>query len=114
VPSLYRTKIQVHNVPFNYATLNKELIQRDAILMPDPAGDERAKYKSNNKTLQAWALGIPVVKVPEDLDRFETREAREAEGKLRRKEIEEKWDVRYSVDEYRKLIEQITKEKASI
>lgn len=113
VPAIYRNKIRVDNVPFNYATLNKEIIERDAILMPDPSGDERAKYKSNNKTLQAWALGMPVIKVPEDLDVFETGEARRNEGQKRRKEIEEKWDVRFSVDDYRQLIETLKKERTA-
>lgn len=107
----YRGKININNVLFNYATVNKEMIKYDAILLPDPIGDERGKYKSNNKTLQAWSLGMPVIKVPDDLDRLATKESRVKEGLEKRKEIEDKWDVKLSVDEYRTLINEIKAKK---
>lgn len=110
-PLMYRNRIKITNIPFNYSTINKEMVKYDAILLPDPHGDEKGKFKSNNKTLQAWALGMPVIKVPEDLDKFATAEARKEEGLARRKEIEEKWDVKYSVDEYKVLIDEIKREK---
>jgi hypothetical protein len=110
-PLMYRGKIKIHNVAFNYESLNREMIKYDAILLPDPYGDERAKYKSNNKTLQAWALGMPVIKVPEDLDRLASKEARMKESQMRLQEIKDKWDVRYSVDEYKALIEEIKARK---
>ena len=113
-PLAYKGRIKIINVPYTYATINKELIKCDALLMPDPVGDERAKYKSNNKTLQAWSLGLPVVKLPPDLDKFKTMEARRTEGQMRRKEIEDKWDCKYSVDEYRAIIEQVRQKKASM
>ena len=107
----YRGKLAVNNVPFNYPTLNKELIKADAILLPDPVGDERAKYKSNNKTLQGWALAMPVVKTADDLERLLSKEARETEGKRNRKEVEDKWDVKYSVKNYKDLFEEIRAKK---
>jgi len=110
-PMSYRNQIRITNVAYSYATANKEMIKYDAVLMPQPTGDERGKYKSNNKTLQAWALGMPVIKVPDDIDKFMTMEARKEEGQQRRKEIEEKWDVKYSVSEYQELIKQIKIEK---
>lgn len=109
-PSLmYKGRLKLKNIPYNYETLNKELIKYDAVLMTDPVGDERAKYKSNNKTLQAWSLGMPVIKVPADLDAMRSPEARKAEGMRVRKEIEEKFDVKYSVKEYQQIIEILTK-----
>ena len=69
------------------------------------------EYKSNNKTLQAWSLGMPVIKVPEDIDRLLTKEARETEGRNNRKEVEEKYDVKYSVEDYKRIIEEIKKRK---
>jgi hypothetical protein len=111
IPMIYRTKIIINNVPYNYATLNKELIKYDAVIMPDPTGDEKSKYKSNNKTLQAWSLGMPVVKIPEDIDRLMTKEAREIEAKEKLEEIKNKFDVKYSVQEYKDLIEEIKRRK---
>lgn len=112
IPYMYRSHLKVQNIPFNYASLNRELIKADAVLLPDPAEmDERGKYKSNNKVLQAWSLGLPVIRLPEDLDAFSSAAAREEEGKKRRKEVEELWDCKISVTEYQNLIEEIRKEK---
>ncbi len=111
LPLMYKGKLHLHNVAYNYQTLNKEIIKADAVLMPDAMGDERSKYKSNNKTLQAKSLGMPIVKVPEDLEKLQTKEARETEGKANRKEVEDKWDVKYSVDEYRQLMKEIQERK---
>ena len=107
----YRGKIVLNNVLFNYNTINKEMIKHDAILLPDPIGDERGKYKSNNKTLQAWSLGMPVIKVPDDLDTLATKEARVQESTMRLQEIKDKWDCRLSVEEYRALIASIQAKK---
>ena len=110
-PLLYKSKLKIKNIPYNYETLNKELIKYDAVLMPDPYGDERAKYKSNNKTLQAWSLGIPMIKIPEDIDRLMTKIEREKESEKMLNEIRDKWDVKYSVDEYRELIWEVKKKR---
>lgn len=110
-PSSYRGKLKVHNITYNEATLNKELLKADALLLPMPHGDERAKYKSDNKTLHGWALGLPVIRMPEDFDLLATKEAREQASVENRKTVEEKYDTKYSVDEYRELIEEIKKIK---
>jgi hypothetical protein len=110
-PLMYRGKIDIHNVNYNYTAVNKEMIKYDAVLMPDPFGDERAKYKSNNKTLQAWALGMPVIRTPDDFNRLASKEVRVNEVKAKRKEVEEKWRVELSVKEYKDLNEEIKKRK---
>jgi hypothetical protein len=111
LPLAYKGRLKVQNVPYNYETINKELIKADAVFLPDPTGDEKARYKSNNKTLQAWSLGMPVISAPKDLDTFMWMEARKEEGKKRRKEIEDKWDIKFSVDEYKELIKKIKEKK---
>lgn len=108
----YRGKILLNNVLFNYSTMYKEMIKHDAVLLPDPIGDERGKFKSNNKTLQAWSVGMPVIKVPDDIDRLMSKEARVKESEEKLKEIEEKWDCKISVDEYRTLINEIKATKS--
>lgn len=107
----YRGKIIINNVAFSYGSLNKELIKHDAVLLPDPIGDERSKYKSNNKTVHAWSLGLPVIKVPDDLDRLATKEARKEESEKNLVEVKNNWDCKISVDEYRELISQISASK---
>lgn len=111
IPLTYRNQLKVTNVPFNYKEVNKEMIKYDAVLLPIPEGDERGKFKSNNKTLQAWALGMPVISKWQDIEAFQTAEARKAEGQKRRKEIEEQWKVELSVKEYEDLIEEIKARK---
>ena len=111
LPLTYRNHLKINNIPYSYETINKEIVKNDAVLMLDSTRDERGKYKSNNKTLQAWSLRMPVIKLPEDLDRFMSAEAREEEANLRRKEIEEKWDIKFSVDEYRVLINELKSKK---
>ncbi len=112
-PSLGYSNLQVYNVPFTYPGVNREITKHDIVLMPDPIEDERGKFKSNNKTLQAWACGMPVARLPEDLDRFMDPKERQKESDLRMKEINEKWDVSISVQEYKDLIDEIKAKKAS-
>jgi hypothetical protein len=107
LPMMYRGKLNITNIVYKYDSINKDIIKYDAVLMPDADKDERAKYKSNNKTLQAWSLGMPVIKIQDDIDRLLSKEARIKEGAKNRQEVIDKWDVKFSVDEYRALIEEI-------
>lgn len=111
LPLIYRGKMSINNIPYNYDTVNKEIVKADALLMPEPFGDEKSKYKSNNKVIQAWALRMPVIRAPEDLEKLISGEAREEEAAKRRKEVEDKWDVKYSVEEYRLLINKLRAKK---
>lgn len=110
-PIGYRGKIKVTNIVYNYQTINKELIKADAVLLPEPYGDLRATFKSNNKTLQAWSLGMPVISDPDDFDKFASKEAREEESKKRLQEIKDKWDVALSAKEYQELVAELEKLK---
>lgn len=106
-PLAYRNRLKVKNVPWDYDTLFKEVVRHDAVFMPAPSGDEKGKYKSNNKILQSWAQGMPVVATKEDMDKFMDPKEREKESKKRLKEVKEKWDCKTSVAEYSEIIEKI-------
>uniref|UniRef100_A0A6M3MCY7 Glycosyltransferase n=1 Tax=viral metagenome TaxID=1070528 RepID=A0A6M3MCY7_9ZZZZ len=100
------------NVEWKEDTVNEDILKCDFVVLPEdmrPLG----KYKSNNKAITAWALGMPVAKTPEDVERFLDPEERRKEAELRLKEVREKWDVRISVGEFRDLIERIKKQKKS-
>jgi len=114
VPMAYRGTLKVNNVPYSYSTINKEIIKCDAVLLPDPKSDQRGLFKSDNKTLQSWALGMPVIKVPKDMERFRSKEVRIEEGKKVRNYIEENYNVKKSVDEYRELIKEIKARKRGV
>ena len=97
-----------HFVKYDADTVNEELVKHDFILLPNaPSSNYRFKFKSNNKTVQAWALGMPVVHDGEDLKRFMKGEEREMERVLRLKEVKEKWDVRMSVVEWKLFIKEL-------
>ena len=76
-----------------------------------PDSRPRGQYKSNNKVTKAWALGMPVARMSEDLERFLDPEERKKEAELRLKEVKEKWDVKTSVSEMKQLIEDIKNKK---
>jgi len=97
-------------IPYESDSVNAEIIKHDIVLLP-PAGssDYRFQFKSNNKTIQSWALGMPVATNGEDLDRFLDPEERKKESELRLKEVHEKWDVKLSFEEYKKFINSLKK-----
>lgn len=105
-PSAYKA-LSIRNVPYSYPGLYSELSQHDLVLMPGTGDDERGKFKSNNKMLTAWCLGLPVVIEPDDLEKYMDPKRREEEAKVRLQEVHEKWDVALSAKEYRALMESL-------
>lgn len=92
-------------VPYNEETINSEIIKHDIVLLPKgSSSDYRFQFKSNNKTIQSWALGMPVATTGEELDRFLSADERNKERELRLKEVHEKWDISVSVKEYQDFI----------
>ncbi len=91
-------------------SFNKEITDCDICLLPDD-NRPRGKYKSTNKTLTAWTLGMPVAKTPEDLKKYLDPIARQKEADIRVKEIKEKWDIKTSVEEFKNLIKQLQNER---
>lgn len=92
-------------IPYNEETVNNEIIKHDIVLLPKAgSADYRFQFKSNNKTIQAKALGMPVATNGEELDKYldadERNKARE-DGLL---EVHDKWDIKVSVEEYKKFI----------
>ena len=87
---------------------NAEVLKNDIVIMPVD-DSPRSIFKSLNKTYTAWALGMPVATVPEELVRFLDPEERKKEAEKRLKEVREKYDVKISVFEFKQLIEDIRK-----
>lgn len=100
--------VKITNINYAYPKVHEDIKQYDAALMPPPH-DYRGQFKSNNKTLTCWALGVPVIAHPDDFEKFKTAESRNAEQKARLDEIKTKWDVKISVKEYQELIEKLQK-----
>lgn len=103
-------KVKLLNIKWKEETLNENLLKGDIVLNPfSPRA--RWKFKSNNKTLTSWALGMPVATTPEELKKFMNEEERKKEAIIRLKEVKEKWDIKLSIPEYEDLISQIKKNK---
>lgn len=94
---------RITNVKWELATVNQEIQKADFALLPE-FKHGRWKYKSQNKTVQCWSLGIPVAKSMEELVRFMDEKERQKEAEERYKEAKEKFDVKLSVKELREII----------
>lgn len=97
-------KENIINLKYDYSTINQDLLNCGDMVLNPRLETGRFKFKSNNKTLTAWALGLPVAENAEDLERFMDPGNRRKEAELRVPEIKEKHDVRLSVAAYKELI----------
>ena len=102
-------KDHVVNIKYDYATICQDLIQGGDMLINPRLEEGRFKFKSNNKSVTAWALALPVAQDADDMERFmdEGERSKEAVEKLR--EVAEKYDVRQSVARYNAIIASIQK-----
>lgn len=102
-------------VKYDEETVNEEIIKHDIVVLPKaPSSDYRFQFKSNNKTIQSWALRMPVACNANDLDRLMDGEAREKEAEEKYQEVLAKWDVKHSVDEYLEFINLLTKRRQHV
>jgi len=102
--------IEITNIRYNIANAYEHIRDCDFVVNPH-FGEKNFKYKSNNKTLVSWALGNPVADTVEDLKRFIDPNERNKEVEIRSKEIQEKWIMKISIEQYEQLISQIWKNK---
>ena len=93
--------------PWQEDRVCQELLAADVVLNPR-LGWGAGRFKSNNKTVLAWALGLPVAHDEDELSRLMTEEARRREAERRHDEVRIAYDVRRTVDEYRALIDELT------
>jgi len=107
LPAGYES-MQLINLPHNWETVYDDLLDVDIIVNPQTKSG-RYKYKSNNKTILAWALGLPVANDIDELKKFKSEEERRKEQILRLKEVKEKWDIQLSVKEYKEFISSLQK-----
>ena len=103
-------KIELTNYKYNEDTVNDNIIKGDILLNPKGLLG-KWKYKSNNKTLTAWSLGLPVATDLEELNLFISKDERIKEVEQRTKELKEKWDVKLSVEDFKDLISEISVSK---
>ena len=102
--------VEVRNVDYRPESAFIDIQGADFAINP-PSLLRNFKYKSNNKTLISWALGLPVASTAEDMDRFMKPEERNKEVVKRMKEIKEKWDIKQSVEQFKEILCDIQKTK---
>lgn len=92
------------NLPYDQEHFADDICGYADIVLNPKLGTGRFRFKSSNKTVISWALGMPVAHDAEELEALIPEDTRVAEVVRRRREVEAKWDVRQSVQEYQAFI----------
>lgn len=95
-------KLEVSNLPWSQYW--KEDIQKGDVVLNPRHSKGKWKYKSENKTVIAQALGVPVAHTVEELDGLieeSSRKEAAAKGLLN---VSENFDIKASVSEYKDII----------
>lgn len=103
VPPSGLKKLKVTNLKWSPDTWLGDIMRGDIVINPK-LSTGRFKYKSDNKTIQAWQLGMPVAYNEYDLDRFSPEKARIEEAEKRLQEVRELYDVKLSVIQLKGII----------
>jgi predicted metal-dependent hydrolase len=101
---------EVENITWDEKTVDDEIQKADFALFPDNLSG-RGKYKSNNKTVHAWALGLPVAKTKNDMIRFLEEEERIKESTERLEQVWREYNVKISAQQMDELVNDIWKTK---
>lgn len=96
--------IEIKNIKWVPETAYQSIQLADMALNPSLISEAKAKYKSNNKTLIAWALGLPVADDGDSMRRFLDPKERQKEVDMRWEEIKEKWDIELSVKQFKEIL----------
>lgn len=94
---------QAHFIPWNRETVNDYVLEHDVVLNPRRT-DVVGRFKSDNKTVHSWAMGMPVARDVQELREFLHPRARADEKERRMGQIGE-FDVRKSVERWREIYE---------
>lgn len=100
---LNTSECKVENIRWEEETCDEEYQRADFALLPEKKGG-RFKYKSDNKTIHSMALGLPVAKTKEELERFMEEGDRILESKTKLQQVRNENSVELSA---KKLYEHI-------
>jgi len=93
------TGITYKVIKYNQLSAYEEISESDIVLNPkSPKG--AFKYKSNNKTIVGWKLGIPVAETNADIERFLDADARNEEMIEKKIFVNSKYNITQSVIDY--------------
>jgi len=105
-PTFAKDSVKITNLKWTAKGVDRDLQKCDIIVNPR-LKTGHWKYKSNNKTINAWALGIPVANTKEELIRFLEPKERTREIKDRAVELRSNYNLKQSIKEYKDLIKEL-------
>jgi len=98
--------VQIQNIEWSLERAYEDIKLGDIAINPKSVfGNYR--YKSNNKTLISWGLGIPVAETADDMVKFLEPAGRQKEVDARRVELEKDWDIQLSVRQFEDILKTI-------
>ena len=108
VTTAYDDYFEVTNYKWKAESATQNIMLADFIVNPQGLSG-KWRFKSNNKTLTGWAMGMPVATNEDEFVKFLDPEERKKEVEKRTKELKDEWDVKLSVDEMKKILKSIEK-----
>ena len=106
------SKVKITNYPWTELTVDQDLLRADLVLNPKPLAGP-SKYKSENKTVHAWALGLPVAKTEDMLDSLNNPQVRQQVADQLRAKAFSEYDVKQSAKQYQEIIKSILDDKTN-
>ena len=103
-------KVDVTNLPFSEQHHLTDIQKGDVVLNPK-FNKGKWRFKSDNKTYIARALGMPVAHTEEELKSLLTEEQRIKESLKGLEAAKKEYDIRLSVVDYKEVISDIIKNK---
>lgn len=101
----------VKYIKYDQDSINEEIIYNGDIVINPRSDYGKYKFKSDNKNYTAWALGMPVARTADDLERFLEEAARVEESKQRRAHVQKYYRTELSVEQYKTIFAMISKDK---
>jgi len=102
--------VEITNINYTPENAYMDIKGSDFAINP-PSMSKGFRFKSNNKTLISWALGLPVANTADEMDKFLKPEFRNQEIEIRLKEIKKDWVVEKSIKQYKDIIKCIQNNK---
>ena len=88
-------------------TANEIIKQHDCVFIGKDPDDYLRQFKSNNRALTAFALGLPVAFDTEDLEKLKSKTARKINVNQGWYEVRRFYDIRHSVLDYDKIVKEL-------
>lgn len=100
-------ELQPTYIRFEHETAYTIMQAHDVVLNPRSA-KASFKYKSNNKSVISWKLGLPVAESAEQLERFFAVKERIREVEEKQLQVTQQYNITNSIEQYRSIMNEIS------